>query len=410
MHDALTFESRLADAYARYVEPAPVAVNAAAIAASVSVAPRRSSWASVRLLLVAALVAAALVTAALVGSGWHLPNLLTLGPTPAHSAWAGVYLRVDPTDTSLIDVVVARPDGHERLLRRLDATISASEFPLTTYGAVSEHGWLAVSTTSSGQLPIATYAIYDLADPARDPQFVPYPPVIGGRWSSNDLFAASSAKGLSPTSWMSIDVFNPRTGTTIGLGKIQLFGGGPSIVWAADGSGILDGRLLQPVGGGPNVALDPALRFTDRRLGIGARVIEDFADWYTSIDPNLQPFNSAFANDGRSLLVTLEQISGERHRAIVGRVDAPNHLIELVSVDLVSGGHGPYLASVDPDDTAFAIQYSTGDTNADFQAPILFVDGTSTAAPIGAFAGYVHASLAEAWPALGPWSLPAATK
>lgn len=73
----------------------------------------------------------------------------------------------------------------------------------------------------------------------------------------------------------------------------------------------------------------------------------------------------------------------------------------LVTVDLVEGGWHPYIVTVDPDDSEFRVQHWTGDSSGvDFHdSPILRVDGTTSAAPAGAFAGYVPGPLAESWPA-----------
>jgi len=84
MTDHATFEARLTDAFARYVEQAPVAANAAAIAASVAAAPRRTLlWTPRRLLLVAILLLTAALAAAFGATGGRFPDLLLeIVPSP----------------------------------------------------------------------------------------------------------------------------------------------------------------------------------------------------------------------------------------------------------------------------------------------------------------------------------------
>ncbi len=423
-------------------------VLVAATADLVAAARRRTAASPLPLVLVAALLLVALIALALSGAGGRLLNLPTVtSPSPAPMvvaptaapptlavdapAYEAIYLR--PVADG-IDVVAVRPDGQERLLRRIGTTLPDSKFPLVSDGSVSENGWLAISTSSSGQLPIAAYGLFDLSNPTRDPLTVPYPPVIGGRWSPNGLFAVSSARTCAAdgTCWMAINIVDPRTGMTIELGRIGLFGGGPSIVWARDGSGILDGGQLKPVQGGPDVAVDPGLLFTDRRVGRGGSLYillgpggdcpgvtaptirerdlaSDFSycngtDWYVSHDKQERPTEVIFANDGRSLLVMLERVSGQRHTAVVGRIDSPGHFVQLATYDLPAGGSNPEF-SVDPDDSAFPIEYSTGPSSGVtfVQGPILHRDGTMSAVPAGSLAGYVPGPLVESWPGVGSY-------
>jgi hypothetical protein len=396
-----------------------------------------------RLLLVAAVLALTTIGIVAVGSALRtppepsptpnqvLPDGLRPGPSLANgpTVWDAIYIRPDPDQATMLDVVLVRPDGRERLLRRIGLDLAGSEFKLSGFGTVSEHGWLALSTTSSGQLPVAAYGLFDLGDPTRAPLSVPYPPVIGGRWSRNDLFALSSANEHSPTGWMQIDVVDPRSGATTGLGKVSLFGGGPSIVWARDGSGILDGKQIRPVGGGTDVPVEPSTTFLDRRVGAGGATVEVCAatdlgdvcpnglairvfssagnavDWYTAKrDPNDEPANAMFAADGRSLLVTFLRKSDQVRQAVLVRMDGPEERIELGAVDLPAGGWNPAIGLIDPDDTTFPIAYWTGPTQGPVDlhdAGVLHVDGTVTPVSSGSLAGYVDARLAESWPAVG---------
>jgi hypothetical protein len=401
-----------------------------------------------KLALVATVVALATVGIVAVGTALQtppqprptpnqvLPSEPSPGPTLANGAsvWDAIYIRPDPDEATMLDVVVVRPDGRERLLRRIGLDLAGSEFQLSSFGTVSEHGWLALSTTSSGQLPVAAYGLFDLGDPARAPLTVPYPPVIAGRWSRNDLFALSSARDHTPTGWMQIDVVDPGSGATTGLGRMSLFGGGPSIVWARDGSGILDAKQIRPVGGGVDIPVEPTTRFLDRRVGAGGATVEvcaatdvgdvcptglairvfslsgDAVEWYTArLNPNDEPANAIFAADGRSLLVTFLRRTDQGRQAVVVRMDAPDRRVELGAVDIAAEGWNPSIGLIDPDDTTFPIEYSTGPTQGpvDFhEGPVLHMDGTVTAAPSGRLAGYVDGRVAESWPAVGDFGPP----
>ena len=360
------------------------------------------------------------------------PTSPTPAPTTANDAkgWDAIYVRQDPGDATHLDIVLVRPDGRERTLRQIRFDVEGSSFPLSGFGSMSESGWLALGTTSSGQLPIAAYELFDLSNPTRNPLVLPYPPVITGRWSSNDLFALSSAKVHTPTGWMNIDVVNPRTGATTELGPLSLYGGGPSIVWTWDGSGILNGQAIQPVSGGPNIPIDPTTRFLDRQLGMGGKTVEvcrasdpgttcpdgtririnGAVDWYTvRTKANEEPASAIFAADGRSLLVTILRTEGQRRQAAVVRMAAPDTMVELGVVNIADDGWAPGIGTVASDDSAFTIQYLTGPNQGPVdvqEAGILHADGTATRDASGNFAGFVSGRLAESWPALGEFGPP----
>ena len=399
-----------------------------------------------RLLIAAALVALATVGVLAAGAALRTPEpepkptpVVTFAPSakPAlaagPSAWDAIYVRQEPDSATLLDVVLVRPDGTQRVLRRIGLDLPGNNFPLSTFGSVSQNGWLALSTTSSGQLPVAAYGLFDLTNATRDPLTVPFPPVISGHWSVDDLFALSSATEHTGTGWMLIDVVDPRTAATTHLGTVSLFGGEPSIVWARDGSGILDGRGIRPVGGGPDIPIDASTLFLDRRVGMGGSTVDvcrasdpgsvcpshatisvshdsgGAVAWYT-VDkgPNDEPSSAIFAADGRSLLVTILRTQGQRHQAVVVRMDAPDQMVELAAVDIAPTGWNPSISATAPDDGAFTIEYWTGpEQGPDFRdAGILHTDGTVTPVTSGSFAGFVSGRLAESWPALSDFGPP----
>jgi len=408
---------------------------------------------SIRIVIVVGLLAALLAAAAW-GSGairglLHQP---TSSPAPSATpivgapAYEAIYLRRSTGADNAIEVVAVRPSGEERLLRRLATSVPGSAFPLDTFGDVSADGWLAVSTTSSGQLPIAAFELVDLTDPGRTPIVVPYPPVIGGRWSSTDLFASSSAKPCpkSPggfvghTCWQSIDVLDPRTGSTTELGTIGLFGSGPSIVWGRDGSGILDADKIKPVDGGPDVPIDPGLLFDDRHVGKGGHVVcagyisrpipacagaapntvrvldlagANAVDWYAG-SPGQVVKDVAFAANGQGLWLTLDRTVDGHHRAVVVALDRPFNAREIASVDLPAGSNDPAISEIAPDDSQMMLSYWQGPTDNPQYVAALIVrsDGTTVTPPSGSFIGYVLGAHAESWPAQGDFASPAPSR
>jgi hypothetical protein len=235
----------------------------------------------------------------------------------------------------------------------------------------------------------------------------------------------------APEQWSAITIVDPRTGHTTPLGSVLLFGGGPSIVWAADGSGILDGGRLRPADGSPDVQIPAGLSFTDPRVGAGGVTVEicdptidgrctgasgptvrvlDLASratrWYDDADTTIMPTDATFAADGTSVLVMFERTEGSRRTAIVGRLTGPGRGYQvLATYVLPDGGYHPAFGWVSPDDELFALNWWVGDPSS-FEwvtGPILHVGGSTTPQPIGRIAGFVPGPAAESWPAEGPF-------
>ncbi|MEO7664664.1 MAG: hypothetical protein ABIV26_06015 [Candidatus Limnocylindrales bacterium] len=457
MRDPKLFERRLEEAFDRYLLAAPAMVDATAMTRSVAIdrpRPRRDGLPWTRGLAGASLVVGlAIIAVVLVGPGGRGPAVTNAPSPPASSSpsattspttapdtteatavpgaapWELMTLRMDPVVPEMIDVVLVRPSGESRLLRRIPTALDGAEYPLEQYGAVAPDGSLAIGTTSSGQLPVAAYGLFDLAHASRDPLVVPVPPVISGQFSRDGLFALSSARTHSPTGWMEIDVVDPRTGATTALGKVGLFGGGPSIVWASDGSGILDSGRLQPAIGGADVDIDPDLTFLDRRLGMGASTVEvcdpalpgascpirgnasvqvhslagAIVTWWQSANPNDVPVAASFGADGQKLLVTFDRIVDGVHHAIVSRLDSPMRRTDLADVPLPADAWEPGLVLISPDDSMATIGWWQGSKdNPGFVAAAALVelDGERLPVPEGSVLGFVPGPAAESWPAL----------
>lgn len=381
-------------------------------------------------------LAIALASATVIGSG-KLRGLM-VGPASTAPAgatsWDAVYLRpVSGTPSADVAVYLVRPDGQERLVRRLSRAALGGDSRSDAYGLLSRDGWLAIGPASAQGTsdipgaPYGQYAIVSLAEPGRAPVYVPQNGATGGRWSSTGLFAVPKPNDF----W--IDIVDPRTGATTELGQVFLFGGGPSIVWASDGSGILDGGRLRPVDGSPDILIDPALRFDDRRVGMGGHTIEacpltygtgdgdcagasvptvrvfdvgqtTFVDWYSSADATEQiGFNPVFAGDGQRLLLTLDRVVNGSHQAVVAMAQSPYRLTTLASIPLPADAFYPGLWGSSPDESQLLLTWETGTRGNPQPGPLLVIgrDGSQRPPPVGSFLGYVEAAQAESWPALG---------
>jgi hypothetical protein len=219
------------------------------------------------------------------------------------------------------------------------------------------------------------------------------------------------------------------------LGSVGLFGGGPTIVWASDGSGILDGGRLKPIDGGASVTIKPDQLFLDRRVGMGRRTVEicnpkfdgsacstasrttirvltigsGGTEWYAATDPNDQPTDVIFANDGQALFAMFEQVDGARHTAVIRRLDAPGHVIDVARFDLPAGGFDPSFDLINPADSSFGLLYWTGPRSdpTPTRGTILRPDGSTALTPAGSLAGWVPGPLAESWPGIGSYLPPA---
>jgi Tol biopolymer transport system component len=353
-------------------------------------------------------------------------------PEPNPPAQEALVLRTNPVDPSTTDVVAVRPDGQERLLQRVSTGVLGDQ-TFGPYGSVAANGWLAVGVASSDP-SLGAYRLLDLADPNRAPIELSYPAVIGGRWSLDGRFARSSMQDRSPTGWMKIAVLNPRTGADVELGKVNLFGGGPSIVWTGDGSGILNGGLIRPIDGSPNVPIHPDLTFLDRRVGAGGIAIElvcpgpldcssvtgasvllqdlgkgTSSTWTFDLDSGEVPTSALFTRDGRSLLLTLVSTDPTSHRLTIARLGGSGDALErLITVDvpddaLMTNGYAPMLNAISPDDRAFLVSYWIGQLPEPTGRQLLVTLGNPTARePTGQFIGFLPEPLAESLLALSP--------
>jgi hypothetical protein len=256
-------------------------------------------------------------------------------------------------------------------------------------GLVSRTGMAFLYWRGSESSATGPIAVFDLGQPSRPPVLEQMGAPLGPRWSETGLLAIpglnpSESTSGGPECWAVVTILDPATGATHRIGQLDLFGGGPSIVWTLDASGIWDGGRLRPVEGGADVPIAPNQLFTDRRVGAGGQAAGD---------------GEIFASDGRSRLTISDQVASGPHVAVVRRTDQQGAATDLARWQLPDGAFGPWLTEPDPSDTAFPISYSTGpsDSPTFVEGPILYANGTVAEVGGGFFMGWLPASLAESW-------------
>lgn len=256
------FERRLAAEFEAYVElatdPRPTTEIAKMAMQPRGLAVRARNASGRRRILLLGIAAAFLVPAAYIGAGGLRPavpdqatRVQPSSPTdvPAtalpsiatSSAFVSIFVRRDDGPEPGISVFAVRPDGHEALVRKVPDSILSGSGTLAQGGTVSESGWIAIGVENSGgPWPMI---LIDLRDPNSQPWVINEANLggIGPHWGPTGLIAASAVDPTQPTS-ISGDVViaDPDThvARTISMQGHGLIGGGPSIVWTADGSGI----------------------------------------------------------------------------------------------------------------------------------------------------------------------------
>ena len=133
-----------------------------------------------------------------------------------------------------MSLVAVRPDGGERLLRHLSDSEVAAGGPLSEWGNVSESGWIALGIDKfGGPWPMI---LVDLRDTESEPWVIDEASLggIDPRWGPNGQVAAM-------IDFESLVLADPEAHTTsvMSMQGYGLVGGGPSIVWTADGRGIV---------------------------------------------------------------------------------------------------------------------------------------------------------------------------
>jgi hypothetical protein len=236
------FEQEIAGALERLVGPA-VDHRTGSDVADVAMRPRglglrARDGSRPRRLLVLGLAAAFLLPVAYLG-------IVGLQPTdPDSTEDVAIFVRREEGSAPGVALVAVRPDGDEMVVRRLPDSI-APEGTWGVWGAVSRAGWIALgvenyggpSRSESRSASSWPMILVDLRDPDAAPWVVREASLggVGPRWGPTGLVAADGG-GMS-----SVVIVDPETREVSRLGRAMV-GGGPSIVWSADGSGLVIGR------------------------------------------------------------------------------------------------------------------------------------------------------------------------
>jgi hypothetical protein len=272
-----SFEQRIGAELERYVagayDPKPASEIAGAAMRPRSASVRLRNASRTRRLLLFGLAAMFLVPAAYFGSSLLrppapdivpppqiVPPALTQAPDPslpAPQGYRAIVLRRGLTGEPGVSVIAVRPNGDEAVVRTVpDSFLSAGT--IGHYGSVSSAGWLAMA----GNADPWPVVLVDLRDPASEPWIAPFADAggVGPRWGPTGLMAATAG------SLSNVVIVDPETRATQRI-VAPLPGGGPYIVWTADGSGILTAAGTQysfvPIDGGPRVSGFPELQSYD---------------------------------------------------------------------------------------------------------------------------------------------------
>ena len=223
------------------------------------------------------------------------------------------------------------------------------------------------------------------------------------------------------------------TGTKRILPGLHLPGGGPDIIWAADGSGLLvvgpndtaerrDYAVVQ-VDGSPAIAGVPALapRMQERWVAPGGLTMDfcttgclTLPDGTASISGpegvteytagDLAPARlvyASFSADGRSIWLLLDRVEGSRHVAVVARADSPSAIKVVGTADLGEDVANMWFRGLAPDDSTIAIGHWTGTLGGETHvAPVtvMRLSDTTSSVHSGNLIGFVPAPVTDAWP------------
>jgi hypothetical protein len=156
----------------------------------------------------------------------------TIGPADAYQQ---IAVRRVEGNIPGIEVFAVRADGYERVVRFVpDSILGAGQHQFQDWGSASTDGWLALADQVS-RWPMV---LIDLKDPASEPWIVNEANLggIGPAWGPGGRVAAQSSSG-SMENLVIVDLATRTVSHTALSGS--LIGGGPSIIWTADG-GILE--------------------------------------------------------------------------------------------------------------------------------------------------------------------------
>jgi hypothetical protein len=183
---------------------------------------------------------------------------------PPDDATDDVRFDGDP-DPRSVEIVLARADGRSEVVRSIKTTdIAPDATGIQLAGAVSADGWLFLYPSRRVVLPSGVTgfvtALFDLRDPDRPAAVIPSNGAMGPRFGPDGLVAfpcgaPPRCDGFGSHQVLVMDLDEPDAGART-ISGVPFLGGGPEIVWAADGSGFLEegpasGWGVKPLDGGP---------------------------------------------------------------------------------------------------------------------------------------------------------------
>jgi hypothetical protein len=442
------FEQRLAAEFERYVagatDPKPAhEIADAAMKPRGMVARARSSRNGGRLLLLG--IAAVLAASAAVVGALRLttrqddttlpkPTLLAVAPTPAPTPDPTV-ISTAPPPTELthaimlrdssggpagVDVYELRPDGSERLVRNIPDSIFPAGVIASDYATVRNDGWIALANQQN-PWPMA---VVDLADPQVDPLIVNEASTggVGMHWGPTGTLVALGHGPLGEGGNASNLIFVDPDARTIDTRTIAgaLIGGGPSIIWTADGGILTESASgtfsTAHVDGSPNTPGFPELYEPGRVVGPDNTTVTVCEASDTCAAGQLGQVRLFQPNGSSSLIyqpaagdrvvgATNGLQSGEYWLLVAlrgGHEDQLLHLVDSVvtpvaTIDVSPSWQSVYLRGPSPKDDLVSMMVDLGGV---FGAILVDTATGGWSYTDGAFVGYVDAeALAQASPA-----------
>jgi hypothetical protein len=344
------FETRLAAALEDYVagarDPRPVAQIADAAMRPRSVGQRLGAIRSRRLLLLG-LAAVLLVPTAYFGARLLLPPAPVVDNEVPAGNYRAIVVRRTPGVQAGVAILAVAGDGSEKLVRSMPDSVLPNGLTFSEWGSVSQTGWIALAEE---QKPW-NMVLVDLRDANSQPWIVPGTSLggVGPAWGPQGLVAA-------PLDLSNVWIFDPDTRQRVGTVHGGLIGGGPSIVWTEDGSGLISQQDdstygVLPIDGGPFIP--GPQRIFGSRAGFGdeltrLRVCADGGQCSTA-DGSVELVTA----DGSATTIW-RQTGGDRASgASFGDADG-DYLIQVdgdsgrkVGVVLVTGGSAQEIVSID---------------------------------------------------------------
>ena len=412
------FERRLTDELARHAEVARDPRPTGLVAAEAMRLGRRRTG-HVRLLDRRLLVLAAvlIVPVALAVAGATLVR-----PAPDDDVRAVVVRQAGDA----LDVVLARPDGEERLLRRLTGENLGlgPGYVFQDAGSLGPDGWLAVFADSkeSPDSRASRTVFLDLSDPANPPVILPSNGFVGPRWGPDGQAALVCGPDCDakedpthvdelPTTH-SVRILDLDAGTESIVPAVQLHGGTPEPIWVADGSGFLaqfgiDDWGITPLDGGQAIRAMPQIRSRHLRLvpdGAGGARLVDALEvgeaWLRGLRGPVRPLAALNVAGGESIWLLLDEPDGDEHVAVLARISGLGSIADVHRFEVPAAVTAFGFAM--SDDDAFATLGLATDAPWPFViAPLADGGGrTIVAGPRvdGLLLGLVPAAEADTWP------------